>query len=307
LLLEIDIRHDDPGYVESRGGYPLLSYLRSGSERASHRREAIDRALGLFADAEGEGRPEPEIGGLGLLVLQRALFAAEDLGGLVHAFAGPDPWQRLRTAKIPQLDEAFMRSVRDVDSVLAESFVLATEQQIDEDAPTDEQRAALRQLRVIHIQRWTRMLERCAQLWLDNRNAAKATMHGYPMIAGAHVFGPPSAGDLADGIRPPNQRFAMAVTSKVFAKDVARQDVMRGPDGEVIIQKEVVTDRTLVALGSEAVNTYARAGRLAAKLAAEVSELQARSIEARHGASVPLRGSRLLDEAARRAIAGLQP
>ena len=41
LLLEIDIAHDDPAYVQHRDGHGLLSYLRSGAQRAKHRRGAI--------------------------------------------------------------------------------------------------------------------------------------------------------------------------------------------------------------------------------------------------------------------------
>jgi hypothetical protein len=36
-----------------------------------------------------------------LSVLQRSLLAVADLGGMLHAFAGPDPWIRLRSALPP--------------------------------------------------------------------------------------------------------------------------------------------------------------------------------------------------------------
>src|SRR3954462_1347170 len=120
MYLAVTIEHDDPGYVEDRGGYALLSHLRGAPARVAHRRETIQRALDAFESAERDGQPDPEIGGRGLLLLQRALLAAEDLGGLLHAFAGPDPWQRLRTARIPELDAAFERSVGDVEGTVTD-------------------------------------------------------------------------------------------------------------------------------------------------------------------------------------------
>lgn len=53
-----------------------------------------------------------EVGGLGSLVLQRALLAAEDLGALVHDLLAPDPWHQLRATRIPDIDKAYRDALR---------------------------------------------------------------------------------------------------------------------------------------------------------------------------------------------------
>jgi hypothetical protein len=71
------LRHHDHDYVERRGGFELLTHLRRAPARVKYRREAIERAYSRFQRAEAEQRPEPECCGPGLLVLQRAVLAAE--------------------------------------------------------------------------------------------------------------------------------------------------------------------------------------------------------------------------------------
>lgn len=280
MKLAIDIEHADPGYVEERGGYALLSHLRGASDRVEHRRSAIDRAFQRFQEAEEEGKPDPKIGGLGLLVMQRALLAAEDLGGLMHAFAGPAPWERLRTAKVPELQAAYERAVAKPEELLTEVFHLATEAQIDAEVSAEEERRVLYELRGLAIRRWSGMLERSARLWLQLYNVAKATMHGYPLVAGIHIEGPPRAGEIADGIKPQSQRYAVAVTSRVSGT-------------------HVTTDRQIIVLGHDAVAAYRRDGMGSARLALELCETQAQGIMTRHAASVPLRGAHFLDSKSR--------
>jgi hypothetical protein len=100
MKLAFTIKHHDWDYIERRGGIELLTHLRGAATRVAFRRAAIDRAYVQFAAAEAAGRPDAEVGGLGLVVVQRALLAAEDLGGLLHAFRGDDPWDRLRRTTI---------------------------------------------------------------------------------------------------------------------------------------------------------------------------------------------------------------
>jgi hypothetical protein len=100
VRIAITVPAHDPKYVEQRGGVELLSHVRAAPSRVEYRRLAIQRAYDRFAAAEDNGLDDSRLGGLGLIVLQRALLAVEDLGGMLHAFAGPDPWIRLRSAKI---------------------------------------------------------------------------------------------------------------------------------------------------------------------------------------------------------------
>ena len=276
MKLAIDIEHQNPGYIDQRGGVALLSHLRGASDRVEHRRGAIDRACGLFEAAIDEGKPDPEAGGLGLLVMQRALLAAEDLGGLLHAFDGTDPWERLRTTKIPDLKAAFERGLDKPEAVLAKVFRLASEEQINEELASQEERQVLYRLRQLALQRWSGMLRRSAGLWLRLYNVAKATMHGYPLVAGAHIEGPPRAGEIADDIESPARRYAVAVTSRM-------------------VGREVITDRQIIALDREAVASYRRGGMTAARLTLELCDTQEEGIMTGHAAGVPLRGARFLD------------
>lgn len=306
LHLEIDIAEVDSAYVEQRGGTALLSYLREGTARAEHRREAIQRAVNLYDKAAATtSGPTAEVGGYGLLVLQRALFAVEDLGVLLHAFAGDDPWTRLRSARIPDLQRAFHRAVNDLDAVLTESFVLATEGLLSREDLTDDQHAALLRLRELAVDRWGRMLARIAGWWVNYFNIAKATMHGFPFVAGKMVTDSPGAGLLGVGLghhRPP---FAVAVTSR--DRPTRNVTARLSPDGTPIHQREIATTRTAVALDERNVADFARTGRLAARLTAELCEHQRNSIMSRHRGSIPLRAVRYLDSDHRRAIRSLQP
>ena len=63
------------------------------------RRDAIHRAERLYDERLAGGAREEEMSGLGLLVLQRAMFAVEDLGGLLHAFTDPPSWSGLMAPK----------------------------------------------------------------------------------------------------------------------------------------------------------------------------------------------------------------
>ena len=294
----------DLAYVEQRGGVALLSYLREGAARAEHRREAIQRALDLYDNARAEDRPSAEVGSFGLLVLQRVLLAVEDVGVLLHAFAGEDPWERLRSARIPDLQQAFERAVGDTDSVLTEAFVLATEELLAREDVTEEQRAALGRLRARAAERWSGMLTRIAEWWVRHFNPAKATMHGFPFVAGELIVEPPGAGLLGKGVRRPTSPFAVAVTSRDSGVEAIAPKP--GPDGKPVVQREIVTTTTPVGLAPDSVADYVRTGRLAARLAAELCAHHSESTINQHGGSIPLRGAKFLDDVQRRAIEALR-
>jgi hypothetical protein len=266
----IKIQQTDSAYVEERGGIELLSHLRAGPARADYRGRAIERAYERFERAVQEGAPEAEIGGYGLLVLQRALLAGEDLGGVLHAFASDEPWPALRLTTIPTLGAAFERALTDPADVLRESFRLTTEEQLAEEGYGPKEVIAFKRLRSRTESSWKTMLRRVAILWTSGSGIAKATMHGFPVIAGSLVVGPPRAGELAEiveamlnGVVP--QRFAAAVPAKVSGATVN-------------------TEVALVDLGDAAVAQYRAGGLTATRLYAHICEAQAISIVTRHGA-----------------------
>jgi hypothetical protein len=274
--MAITLEHPDPPYVAYRGDFGILTYMRAAEDRAKHRRAAVDRAHELFFTAQKDCRPGAEIGGLGLLVLQRSLFAAEDLGLLLHAFRGPEPWERLRSANVPDLDAAFEDVITAPDTVVERTFRLPTVDQLRTRGRTEVQRRGLLWLRENAERRWTEMLRRAAWLWLEHRDVAKATMHGFPVIAGTHINGPPGAGELSDGIPPQTERYGVAITSRVKGK-------------------EVTTERTIVQLGNVRVARFQRHARIAIRATVELAEAQAGSTMAAYGATLPLRAARYLD------------
>ena len=126
--------------------------------------------------------------------------------------------------------------------------------------------------------RWLQMLQRVAELWLDQRVVAKATMHGMPLVAGELVLGPPPAGVLAETVRDPRTRpFAVAVLSRVQNE-----------------RREVITDRHVVQLDHRSVARHLRAGKAAVRLAEELSQTQANSIELGYGYGLPKHSFSLL-------------
>lgn len=118
--------------------------------------------------------------------------------------------------------------------------------------------------------RWRTLLASAAELWLTQGKNAKATMHGFPVVAGDHLLGPPPAGDLGAEIEPsPHGRFAAVVTSQVQGATV-------------------VTDRSIVRLDRNAVLAIRGKGRTAARLVRELCEAQASTIMSGHRVAVPL-------------------
>jgi len=270
MHLAITLQHHDFGYVERRGGVELLTHLRAGSARASYRRDAIDRAFDLFQAAVADGRADAEVGGLGLMILQRSLLAAEDFGALLHAVPGPDHWSRLRTTTIASIDTAYIRAVESTEEVMADIFRLVDADDMRAEGLGAAEVAAFMRLRARLVTRWRTMLINAAMLWLNNRDVAKATMHAFPVIAGEHVLGPPPAGTLASRLRPPRSgRWALAVTSR-------ERD------------REVRTVQTIVPLDDRKVAGYRRTGRVVTRLYAEVCDLQNKSITTGHKAGIPV-------------------
>jgi hypothetical protein len=285
VKLAFALAHHDHAYVDRRGGIDLLVYLRGYPARVQYRRQAIDRALRAFDTAARDCVCDPEVGGLGLLVLQRALLAAEDLGRLLHALDGPESWDRLRAGRIPDISAAYERARRDPAIVIGECFRLATLEQLDAEDLREEQRLAGRELRARVFARWSHMLSTAATLWFTGSGVAKATMHAFPILAGEHVFKRPGAGVLGAGLRNPGGgRVGCLIAS-----------TLRG--------HEVTTQRQLVRLDRDAVLGYHRHGRLAARLAGELCDAQASSIMGGFAALLPL-GLVTLSESSRLALDG---
>jgi hypothetical protein len=99
MQLALKIAHHDHSYVERRGGHVLYSYMRQASARGAYRRAALERAFARWLEVSGGDQRLPSLSGLGLIVMQRAVLAAEDLGRLLVALDDTPQDLQIRTNK----------------------------------------------------------------------------------------------------------------------------------------------------------------------------------------------------------------
>lgn len=297
----VSITHHDHEYVERRGGHAFLSHLRGAEGRARYRETALRRAEKMFENTlAGAGTPE-QVCGAGLIVLQRAVLASEDLAVLLHALAedhpeagadhastfGEDIWRRLTGVTIPDQVAVFVAIVRD-PSIGLRAFRLPSDEVLAREQLTDDARKAASHLRDRTARRWGRMLVRVAGFWLNYGNAAKSTMHGFAAIAGRQITEPPGAGFLGRGVRVPDGPFVVMVNSTV-----------RGD--------EVQTPQLVVPLDQARVSDFRRAGSLAVKLTHELCETLAGGIEGGYAYGIPFRLAHRLSAAEQQALPDAEP
>lgn len=263
-----DIEHHDHAYVERQGGSEMLLHLRDGRSRASYRANAIERAHQCFVGAEASGAADAEVGGLGLIVLQRSVLALEDIAGLIHAVLDhPDEqFLALRSTIIPDLNRAMTLAHREPQRVIRDVFRLVSEDEltrIREEDPeaTDVEIAAARSLRVLEEHRWTLMLERAASMWLQMNDPAKATMHGFAFVAGSQIENE-ACGSIADDFLVPERRFALGLLGELDREHA-----------------HIETRRSIVLLDHDTVGAYARHGKSSAGLYGEMCEARASAID----------------------------
>jgi hypothetical protein len=211
----LSLRDTNQERVEQTVGWPLYTYIRALEAVAAYRRGAITRAYADFSEALGADQAETEISARGLLVLQRAALAVEDLGGLLHALRSPDPFLALTSTKIDDIDGVFV----DVIEERAEArtlFRLPTQELIEREEGLDEPtRSAYLNLLEITTLMVTRDLALVGSFWMAHRAAAKRTLHGFGLVASAHVLGPPPAGDLAKFVSTDQERpLALSLMTK---------------------------------------------------------------------------------------------
>ncbi|CAN5460887.1 hypothetical protein BH20ACT18_BH20ACT18_06700 [soil metagenome] len=74
------IEHKDHTYILEGGGHVLYSYMRQAASRTTYGRQAVQRAHDRYRRGLDDAHSDVSVGGLGLIVVQRAFLAAEDLG-----------------------------------------------------------------------------------------------------------------------------------------------------------------------------------------------------------------------------------
>jgi hypothetical protein len=284
----VSIEHHDHGYIERRGGHAFFSHLRGAPGRARYREEALRRAEAMHGDAVADGAPAERVCGAGLIVLQRAALAAEDLASLLHAVADEDPaaalattsdagkavWERLTSVKIPDQRKVFL-DIAHGPSVGLRAFRLPTDDVLAEEGFAADAMDAGRRLRDLTAARWMSMLHRVAVFWLRYGDIAKSTMHGFAAIAGREVTEPPGAGILGEGIVAPDAPFVVMVNSTVAG---------------TVVQ----TPHTLLPLSVGNVSGFRRCGSLAVRLTRELCETLAEGIDTGYAYGIPPTLSRRL-------------
>ena len=202
----------NPVYVEEKLGREFYSHLRGAGRIADFRRSAAEEAHRVYEEARSAGSSESELGGLGLLVFQRALLAAEDLGAVLWAFAGESHWLRFTSYRPGDLDQTY-RDLAAGRLRLEELWLLPGEEDLRAELSADAVEAAIR-LRRLTAESLSQQLELVGSYWLGHRVAVKAVMHGFGVISSEALLDPLGAGILEEVVSKPSERpFAVSLLS----------------------------------------------------------------------------------------------
>jgi hypothetical protein len=292
----VRIHHHDHGYVERRGGHAFFSHLRGAAGRGRYREEALRRAEAMHQEATVEDGTPERICGAGLIVLQRASLAAEDLATLLHALAEDDPeaaadatsgigkdvWHRLTSVAIPDQRRVFVEIAQDPSAGLR-PFRLPPDDVLAGEVLAPEAANAARRLRDLTAMRWMSMLQRVALFWLNYGDVAKSTMHGFAAIAGRQIREPPGAGFLGEDVAALEDPFVVMVNSTVS-------------------DNEVQTPRTTLRLTTANVSGFRRCGSLAVRLTQELCDTLAAGIDMGYAYGIPPRLAHRLSPAEQEAL-----
>jgi len=206
----------DADYIEERVGVAFYTHLRGAEPIVDFRLRAVRRAYARYEEAKAAGASEPEVAGFALLVVQRVFLAVEDLGGLMYALSGSDPWSRLTSYYSPQLDDVFL-DVLHRRQDLGELLLLPTDDQLNASPKLrdDTARATARKLRELTLAEVGPLFDFAAAFWMAHHDAAKSTMHGFGVVAAEHLITPPGGGELSDVVPTDGPRpFAIALASR---------------------------------------------------------------------------------------------
>ena len=225
MRIRLHTQGADIDYVEERLGRELYSHFRGLARVAAFRIHAVARAHDLYEEASQDALPESEVAGRGLLVLQRAMLCAEDLGSVLWALAGDvqGNWLRLTSYRPDDLDGIY-RGLLDGGLNIVDLWSMPTDAAIAErEGRSDSQRAAVRRFRGLVTTEIRERLEPAAAFWLGLRVGVKATMHGFSVLASEHLIAPPGAGVLGEQFDLNRPRpFAASLVSTV---DDAKREV----------------------------------------------------------------------------------
>ena len=211
--LKCEIKDAHPGYVEEKVGASLYVHLRATPTIIAFRRRALERAYRLYqeCDESDEGR----CGGLGLLVLQRAMLAVEDLGGLLYALESSS-FERLVSYELKDISAIFARLFSDA-STTPTLYGLASAQAIDDESDLDDtQREAMKRLAALAQTRIDVELVKVQRFWAAAHDEAKKTMHAVAFLEGRYAVEEPGAGMISRQLAGDQERpFAVPLTTRI--------------------------------------------------------------------------------------------
>lgn len=287
MRLKVEIRDADPAYVEEKVGAALYVHLRAVPAIVDFRRAAIERAYSLHADRDPND--ECRRGALGLLVLQRAMLAVEDLGGLLYALDQPPSFERLVSYGLRDISAVFARSFADHE-LTPRLYGLASGAAVDDEPGlTGEQREALKHLAAITQMRVDGLLVRIRALWDASHDDAKKTMHGLAFAAGRYAVEPPGAGMITRALPRDHARpFAIPLTTRIVDP----------------LARHVNTEVGALALTPADVDRFREAGLAACEATEVLVGGRLRGLETNHAFTVP---KTYLDQLALEHRAALEP
>jgi hypothetical protein len=213
--VRIEVREArDPARVESEVGVAFYTHLRGLGRVADVRYENIERAIEIYRREADVGAPEPTVAGYGLLVMQRVTLVAEDLLGLLWALPKADPWKALTGYYARDLDKVartFLEGHRDLHAFL----LIPSDQTIHARIPEAPVREAVTAWAAATRDMHDSSLKAVCGFWLDLRHVAKATMHGFGMVARQYLVDPPGGGRLSEFLSDaPRGLYAMNLDSR---------------------------------------------------------------------------------------------
>jgi hypothetical protein len=212
--LKIKIRDADAGYVQERVSRELYAHLRAVPANVELRRRALGRAHRLYEG--GVDDAEARRGALGLLVLQRAMLAIEDLAGLLYALEEPPSFGRLVSYDLGEISRLLDRLARDRE-LTPRLYAIPTREAIAAEPDlTDRQRTAITGLRAVTVAHVRQQLAAVHHFWVSLHFEAKKTMHGVGFVAGCYALEPPGAGMIGASVDPTRARpFAVPLDTQV--------------------------------------------------------------------------------------------
>lgn len=286
MQLKVEIQDADPGYVDEKVGAELYVHLRAVPAIVDFRRAAILRACGLHRECDADD--ECRRGALALLVLQRAMLAVEDLGGLLYALDESPSFERLISHRLDDISALFARLFAD-PTLTPTLYRLPTPQALaDEPGLSNEQRQALKHLASITLMRVDAQLAIVRPFWDSLYDEAKKTMHGLAFVAGRFAVEPPGAGMITRALQRDHVRpFAVPLTTRVDR-----------------FGQHVNTEVGTVALTEADVGRFRTAGLAACDAAEVLVGGRLRGLETNHAYTVP---KTYLDQLAPAHRAALEP